>query len=230
MSKFIKKGADVGSTFRMTKFFVTHVILLLGSLVAVSCASNDDEPAKELNDEGTVVELSFDLESVKDQLIQLDSLESIIVPVTTTIVEGKNEVLTKSDDILPAKGTITNLGNKKTLWKYGVGENLVPKYLCGTNLGQATISTMYKISVRYDLNNDYMIKGFTGEKSGWNGVLLNNSQEKYQGNTGNTDYIEYYTFVYDIISTLDGYTPPGGHYWVPVEQNEARIYAKIVNI
>lgn len=211
----------------MYKLFIPLTVTLL-SLLTCSCSSSEDEPmaVNAEEDNATLVEFSFDLTSIQNELAGLDSLESIEVPIQPTVA-GNNRPLSRSSVITPVQGTITNLGNQKTLWKYGVGENLVPRSLCGSTFNEMTISTVYKISVRYDLTDDFMVKGYTGDYSGWNGKYLYNPQTKYQGTNGDNTYVEFYTYVYDIISTLQGYTPPGGHLWVPVKESEAKIYVKI---
>lgn len=207
------------------KIFLIAITIV--SLLTYSCSSSEDEPmAPKVEENTTLVEYSFDLANMQKELAELDSLESIEITMCPTVAGGDRPA-TRSSVITPVQGTITNLGNQKTLWKYGVGENLVPRYLCGGTFNEMTISTVYKIAVRYDLTDDFMVKGYTGEKSGWSGKYLNNPQTKYQGTSGDDTYIEFYTFVYDIISTVQGYTPPGGHLWVPFKESEARIYVKI---
>lgn len=202
------------------------VVLLI--IVAISC-SNDDENvsinanSKEIND----VVCCFDLSKHLDEISSLDSLESINIPVEVISSGNVNKIRsTRAGEITPAIGTITNLGNQKTLFKYGEGENLVPKYYCGTSAYSLTISTIYKVSVRYELNENYEIKGLKGEKSGWNGSYTNCKQEKWQGKKGDTDYTEFYTYVYDIKSSINGYSA-GEHCWVPLNVNDVRIYTRI---
>lgn len=210
----------------MSKIIIPLTVLF--SLLTFSCSSSVDEPlsVNTEEDNATLVELSFDLSSIQNELAELDSLESVEIPIRSTIIGNKRR-LSRSSVITPVQGTVKNLGNQKTLWKYGVGENLVPRYLCGATFNEMTVSTLYRISVRYDLTDDFMVKGFTGDYSGWNGTYIYNPQTKYQGTYGDNTYIEFYTFVYDIISTVQGYTPPGGHLWVPFKESEAKIYVKI---
>ena len=133
---------------------------------------------------------------------------------------------TRAGEIIAVVGTVTNLGNKTTLFNYGVGENLVPYYYCGSTLNYATISTVYKVSYTYELNDNYAVRGYTGEYSGWNGTRIPNPQVRWQGENGDTEHIEFYTYVYDIKSTIQGYSA-GEHCWVPVNTNDVRIYARI---
>lgn len=206
--------------------FISFILLIAG---ATSC-SNDEEyvsvnaNSKKINE----VVYCFDLSKHLDEISSLDSLESINIPIEVIGSKNENKIAsTRAGEITPIVGTITNLGNQKTLFKYGVGENLVPSYYCGPNYNYMTISTVYQISVRYDLNDNYEVKGFIGEKSGWDNTYYNNSQNRWQGKRGDTNYTELYTYVYDIKSTLQGYSA-GEHCWVPVNVNDVRIYAKIL--
>lgn len=88
-------------------------------------------------------------------------------------------------------------------------------------------SFVYEVSVSYDLNDNFEVKGFIGEKSGWNGTYIKNPQTKWQGKRGDTNYTELYTYVYDIKSTIQGYSA-GEHCWIPTNVNDVRIYAKFL--
>lgn len=206
------------------------ISLILFIAVATSC-SNDEEyvcdnahSKKVVND----VVYCFDLSKHLDEISSLDSLESINIPIEVIENENTNKIpYTRSGEIIPVVGKITNLGNKKTLYKYGVGENLVPSYYCGSNMNYATISTVYEVSVSYDLNDNFEVKGFIGEKSGWNGTYIKNPQTKWQVKRGDTNYTELYTYVYDIKSTIQGYSA-GEHCWIPTNVNDVRIYAKFL--
>lgn len=118
------------------------ISLILFIAVATSC-SNDEEyvcdnahSKKVVND----VVYCFDLSKHLDEISSLDSLESINIPIEVIENENTNKIpYTRSGEIIPVVGKITNLGNKKTLYKYGVGENLVPSYYCGSNMNYATI-------------------------------------------------------------------------------------------
>ena len=204
-------------------------LIFLLFVTAVSCTSKDDEFGNiSVETRNADIVYSFDLTQYLDAISSLDSLESIEVPVK--VLENDNlysKTSTRSGEITPIVGTVTNLGNKQTLFRYGIGENLVPSYYCGNNLNYMTISTVYKVSIRYDLNDDYDVKGYIGEYSGWNGTYVNNPQTRWQGKNGDTNYSEFYTYVYDIKATIQGYSA-GEHCWVPVNVNDVRIYTKIM--
>lgn len=198
-------------------------------ITAASCTNKDDEFGQ-IPEETKNIDMvySFDLTQYFDAISSLDSLEVIEIPVKIVENEGfYSNTSTRSGEITPIVGTITNLGNKQTLFRYGIGDNLVPSYYCGNNFNYMTISTVYKVSIRYDLNDDYEVKGYTGEYSGWNGTYVNNPQTKWQGKDGDTNYTEFYTYVYDIKSTVQGYSA-GAHCWVPVNVNDVRIYTRIM--
>lgn len=204
--------------------FISFVLLIA---VATSC-SNDEEYVTVNTNKNKDLVYRFDLTKYLDEISSLDSLESINIPIEVIESEKENKIpTTRAGEITPVVGTITNLGNKKTLFKYGVGENLVPSYYCGSNVYHMTISTVYKVSVRYDLNDNYDVKGIIGEKSGWNGKYIDNPQIRWQGKDGDTNYTELFTFIYDIKSTLQGYSA-GEHCWVPLNVNDVRIYARIL--
>ena len=203
--------------------------LFLATIMLASCTSEDDSfSAIDNEKKSEEIVYSIDVSRYAKEISSLDSLESIDIPVN--VIENCNlikKASTRAGETTPVVGTITNLGNQKTWFKYGVGENLVPSYYCGPNLNYMTISTVYKVSVRYDLNDNYDVKGFTGEKSGWNGRYINNPQTRWQGKKGDTSYTELYTYVYDIKSTLQG-ASAGKHCWVPVNINDVRIYSRIL--
>lgn len=106
----------------------------------------------------------------------------------------------------------------------------MPKYLCGTNLGQMTVSTLYEISVRFDVADGYTYENVNGggELSGWGAIYLNNPQTPYQNyRMIGTTTKEFFTYVFDIIATIQGNaTPGGGHLWVPRHADEVRLYVK----
>ncbi|MDE6142960.1 MAG: hypothetical protein K2F94_02655 [Muribaculaceae bacterium] len=104
----------------------------------------------------------------------------------------------------------------------------MPKYLCGNNLGEMTISTVYKITLKLDTDGSYTYGNGDGDHKGWSDYYIGNSQEPWQGSesTSSTS-LSFYTFCYDIIATMDGMaTPGGGHCWVPYHKDEIRIYVK----
>ncbi|HJH76441.1 MAG TPA: YjbH domain-containing protein [Prevotellaceae bacterium] len=210
---------------KLVSFFLLS--LLIG--VATSCSNGEESAFVNADcEKSTDVICCFDLSKYINEISSLDSLESIDIPIKLIGCENLNKnSYTRAGEITPIVGTVTNLGNLKTFFKYGVGENLVPSYYCGPNLNYMTISTVYKVSVRYELNDNYEVKGFVGEKSGWNGTYINNPQIRWQGKTGDTNYTELYTFAYDIKSTYSGQSA-GEHCWVPLNVNDVRIYAKIL--
>ncbi|MFZ1237182.1 MAG: hypothetical protein WAR39_09340 [Prevotella sp.] len=192
-----------------------------------ACTNEDIDSLNVSEDKSKDVVYSFDLSANLDAISSLDSLESTTIPVTVIgNVDFNSPSATRAGQITPIVGTVTNLGNQKTLFRYGVGENIVPQYYCGNNLNYMTISNVYKVSVRYELNDNYEVKGYTGDNTGWNGTYINNPQTRWQGKKGDTSYTEFYTFVYDIKSTLQGYSA-GDHCWLPVNVSDVRIYTRI---
>ncbi len=207
---------------------IRNFSLLLFAAFATACSDEDvNVNSVTHNQKQSEVVLSFDLAAYQDEITSLDSLQSIDIPVKV-IENGYISKMpsTRAGEIIAVVGTVTNLGNKTTLFNYGVGENLVPYYYCGSTLNYATISTVYKVSYTYELNDNYAVRGYTGEYSGWNGTRIPNPQVRWQGENGDTEHIEFYTYVYDIKSTIQGYSA-GEHCWVPVNTNDVRIYARI---
>ena len=169
----------------------------------------------------------FDLNENRAAIEALDSLESITVPFKIELVNPTNYATTRASAPIAGQGTVESLGNQKTLWRYGRGQNLVPQYLCGTNLGQLTISTVYKITLTLEIGESYTYEGTIGDYTGWDGVYIGNSQNPWQGSKVNsTTSKSFYTYCYDIIATMNGVAPPGGHYWVPYNKDKIKIYVK----
>lgn len=122
-------------------------------------------------------------------------------------------------------GKITKKGRIKTLWEYGVGQNLVPAGLCGAY----SISDWYEISGKGGIGiPGATYVNTTGKFSGWSGHDIRNPQTPYQFNRGTDSDPEFVTFIYDILSGADGTTPPGGHLWVPCPQDSVLLYYDIV--
>lgn len=204
------------------------MFVVLGLCVGFMSCTSDLEPT-EITTEVNYEEYAFvfDLKEYRTAIEALDSLESITIPFKVELINSTNHAITRASAPIVGQGTVENLGNQKTLWRYGRGQNLVPKYLCGTNLGQMTISTVYKITLTLEIGDSYTYEGLTGEYSGWDGVNIGNSQERWQGSkTNSTTSKSFYTYCYDIIATMDGTAPPGGHCWVPYNKDQIRIYVK----
>lgn len=213
---------------------ILFCISALMMVLMISCSDDMSENEKDYDgdDDGVVIALSINKASLQKCCQDLAFMESVDIPVSASF-PGTGDIgggdTADLDIYIPTVCTVTNMGNQRTLWKYGVGENLVPDYLCGTSLNDMTISTLYKYSVKYYIEGDYTLKGLTGPKSGWDRIFINNSQEKKQYGFDNTPegYMEYYTYVYDIITSIKGYTIPNGHCWVPCNTDEVAVYIKV---
>lgn len=206
---------------------------LFASMLVFSTACSNKEEYEPTNhdDRASVdvwhVEMSAKMDDVMDAAGKLDSLESAKIPFTVKIsVEMSQNLLTRGTTI-PANfsGNIKKRGSIKTLWKYGVGQNLVPAGLCGS----------YSLSDWYEISGSMSIgipgakyQNTTGEFSGWSGQNLGNPQTPYQFNRGTEAEPEFVTFIYDIRSGGNGTTPPGGHLWVPCNQDEVKLYCDVV--
>lgn len=104
----------------------------------------------------------------------------------------------------------------------------MPSYLCGTGIGNATISTVYQIKVSIKLKDNMFAKGIVGEYSGWKEVFIVNTQEQCQYVRGTNEEPIYMTYCYYILSTFDGWTLPNGGLEVPYPKEQIRLYAQIV--
>lgn len=139
---------------------IRNFSLLLFAAFATACSDEDvNVNSVTHNQKQSEVVLSFDLAAYQDEITSLDSLQSIDIPVKV-IENGYISKMpsTRAGEIIAVVGTVTNLGNKTTLFNYGVGENLVPYYYCGSTLNYATISTVYKVSYTYELNDNYAVR------------------------------------------------------------------------
>lgn len=204
----------------MKKILVIMFMVLLCACSSDIISESHIEKAENIQNYDTLV-FTVNCDSLGEKLVSLDSMQTLEVPMNVISSKKTRGVIT------PVIGTITNLGNNKTMWVYGLGENLVPRYYCGTDLRDMTISACYKVSVRYDLNEDYVVKGYTGKKSGWSGAYVKNKQEKWQGQKGDTSYQEFYTYAYNILSKVSG-VHTGKDCWVPCQVDSIRIYVKIM--
>lgn len=204
----------------MKKIFSFIFIVLLCACSSDIISETHMEKTESVHDNDTLA-FSVSCDSLAEKLATLDSMQTLEVPMNVISSKKTRGVIT------PVIGTITNLGNKKTLWVYGLGDNLVPRYYCGTDMRDMTISTCYKVSVRYDLNDDYVVKGYTGEKSGWEAVYVKNKQEKWQGQKGDTSYQEFYTYAFNIKAKASGVNT-GKDCWVPCQVDSIRIYVRIM--
>lgn len=196
--------------------------------IGLASCTNDSEPIDSTSE--TYCEeyaFVFNLKEYEDAITSLDSLESITVPFEVELINSTNPVKTRASAPIAGQGTVESLGNQKTLWRYGRGQNLVPRYLCGTNLGEMTVSTVYKITLTLDIGDSYTYEITEGEYRGWDATYVGNSQEPWQGSKMNSSTSKsFYTYCYDIIATMDGIAPPGGHCWVPYNKDQIRIYVK----
>lgn len=209
----------------MRNFF--YLQLVVCAMILVSCSSDGDIISSDnVKGEELYADYSISFENYDfDELLK--DRDSITVPVFAEYISGT--LPQTKGVIIPTKGTVERLGNVKTLWKYGVGENKVPMLFCGNNFSQMTISELWKISVTIDLTNEnYAVRGFVGEWSGWNGTYLSNPQTRFQGASGTSESPVYYTYVYRVISDINGRTYGIKDCYVPFkDENNARIYYRI---
>lgn len=209
------------------KHFTTLLILCL-CLGFMSCTSESEPIENNASASYEEYAFAFDLNECKEAIESLDSLESITIPFKVELINSTNHDLTRASAPIVGQGTIENLGNQKTLWKYGRGQNLVPRYLCGGSLWETTVSTVYKITLTLDVDDSYTYEGLReGEYMGWDQTYIGNSQMPWQGSSSDSPNSKsFYTFCYEIIATISGIAPPGGNVWVPYNKDQIRIYVK----
>lgn len=206
------------------------IVYLLCSFVFVlsSCTSEEDIISNP-EEKQLYADYSFTIDTPIEELEkQLDEKDSITVSMTPEYISGTMPQ-TKAGPLIPYQGTITKLANQKTVWKYGVGENKVPSVFCGTSFNQMTISELWKISLTIDLTDEsYAVRGFEGEWTGWSAANLSNTQTRYQGNGGTSTKPEFFTFVWRIVSDINGRNFGYTRCYVPFDdQTKARIYVRI---
>lgn len=211
-----------------------RTLFLLSILITASfCActsSNNDEPMEPQNKPKERIwrfQMEADMNDVRDAAARLDSLETAELRFKTIISMAMGlDLLTRGATIpLSCTGNITKKGTIKTLWKYGVGQNLVPAGLCGAY----SVSEWYEVSGHVKLEiPGVTYRNVTGEFSGWSGRNIENPQTPFQANRGTETEPDFVTFIYDIRSGADGTTPPGGHLWVPVSQDKVTLYCDAV--
>lgn len=193
----------------------------------MSCSSDSDIIPRDNIEEELYADYSFSFDCNDfEQLLKDD--DSAIVPVVAEYISGTIPK-TKAGEIIPYQGTVTKLENQKTVWKYGVGENLVPYVFCGTSYSDMTISEIWRLSLTIDLTNEnYAVRGFVGEWSGWEGSNRNNPQTRYQGNGGTADKPMFTTYIWRVVCDLMGKDYGYKRCYVPFDdQNKARIYVRI---
>lgn len=208
------------------------VLNMLPLAILMIACENTTEPTvsskDEANDNEVTLVLKMNTYGMEQSISDLDSLESIEIPIEIESIIGDNAAITRAIPATEITGTITNTGNHKVVFKYGSGQNLVPSYLCGTGIGNATISTVYQIKASIKLTDNMFAKGIEGEYSGWKEVFIVNTQEQYQYVRGTNEEPIYMTFCYHILSTFDGWTLPNGGLEVPYPKEQIRLYAQIV--
>lgn len=203
-----------------------ELIAILSCLYMGLCSCTSDIEPLESNVDAGYEEFAFALNLAEygDAIAALDSLESVEVSFEVEKIGAASG--TRASGPIAASGTVENLGNKQTLWKYGRGQNLVPRYLCGSSLTEMTVSTVYKITLNLQIDDTYTYEGTKGDYMGWSQTYVGNSQEPWQDSSVSGNTKSFFTFCYDIIATIDGMAPPGGHCWVPYNKDEIKIYVK----
>ena len=208
----------------------TKFIFILSSILFALAACDESKDNDILNDtDKQYVDYELSI-ATPIQEIEKEMSESDTCQVTMFAKRLSGTLPQTRGEIIPYQGKITYMGKIKTLWKYGVGENLVPQVFCGTNvMSDLTISELWKISVSVDLTNEnYAVRGFVGEKSGWNAKNINNPQTRDQLPGGTVDKPEFYTYVWKIISDINGKNYGYSNCYRPLASpNDARIYIRI---
>lgn len=172
---------------------IKHILIFFFCITLTSCISDTIEPTQPCKEDTKPATVVYSI-TLNEEISELDSLESIIVPVNTSFpgtggISGGSGPETMAPYI-PCIAKVTNLGNHQTVWKYGVGDNRVPDYLCGTSLADATISTLYKVSIIYDRVDGYYIDSHSGTDSGWLPIYINNPQTPFQNMNSGDDNIK----------------------------------------
>lgn len=204
------------------------LMMCVNVFLLASCQNEDDIIIQDGNEKELYADYAFSLGVSTDEIEkQLQELDSMVIPIVAEYVSGTLPQ-TRAGEIIPYQGTITKKDNVKTVWKYGVGENLVPSVFCGNVWTDATISEIWEVALTIDLTNeDYAVRGFSGELSGWDGILFKNSQEKWQGQRGEENNVTFYTYIYKIVSDLSGRNYGYTDLYVPMKTEQARIYVRI---
>lgn len=206
-------------------------LLALATIMSgvTSCSEDESGVLLENEKEQLYADYAFSvglpMEEIEKRLSESDS---ITVPMVAEYISGT--MPQTKGELIPYQGTITEEKGIKTLWKYNVGENLVPRVFCGSNImTDMTISNRWKISLTIDLTNeDYAVRGFEGEWTGWSGANLTNTQERTQLNGGTATSPEFYTYVWKIISDISGRNYGYTNCYVPfADEKKARIYVRI---
>lgn len=194
-----------------------------------SCQSED------LVDANPLEEKNYQEYCVTFENVDFDKLKSTSDPIPVKVQSeliSSNMPTLRSGDIIETYGTIQKLEAVQTIWRPDRGDKLVPVVFTGDSFAEATISIPYKISVTVTLPNpDMMVRGFTGEWSGYSYANLRNTQERYQGMAANGDDFTFTTYVWNIVSDISGrdYGYTGGNKcYVPFkDETKARIYYRI---
>lgn len=140
----------------------TKFIFILSSILFALAACDESKDNDILNDtDKQYVDYELSI-ATPIQEIEKEMSESDTCQVTMFAKRLSGTLPQTRGEIIPYQGKITYMGKIKTLWKYGVGENLVPQVFCGTNvMSDLTISELWKISVSVDLTNEnYAVRGF----------------------------------------------------------------------
>jgi hypothetical protein len=209
-----------------------YLLLLLLLIVTsfMSCSSNDEQTEyikKDRQTESSVYAFTFDFSNIETKLKEGDSTQVAIYP---EYISGSKLYNTKTFKTratsTPMVGKITDLGRKMVTFKRNHGENLVPSYFTR----QFALCQVWKISLRIDYpDENTSIRGLKGEFTGWKGDFIGNTQERFQGSSGNSESVEFYTYVYKLISDIYGINT-GDNLYLPVKPEEARIYVRFSNI
>lgn len=202
-------------------------VMSLLILVIVSCSSENEHIDEVMNKHGNEFAdyaISFDLHNIKNKLKVGDSIQVSVTPklIGGTKIIGDTQSLTRVSPPTPMVGTITDLGTKVVTFKRNSGDNLVPIYFTRQN----SLCHVWKISLRIEYpDDDTAIRGFKGEFTGWSGRFIGNTQERFQGTNGDSDSVEFYTYVYQLVSDIFGVNT-GDNLFLPVRPEEVRIYVR----
>ena len=112
----------------------TKFIFILSSILFALAACDESKDNDILNDtDKQYVDYELSI-ATPIQEIEKEMSESDTCQVTMFAKRLSGTLPQTRGEIIPYQGKITNMGKIKTLWKYGVGENLVPQVFCGTNV------------------------------------------------------------------------------------------------
>lgn len=202
-----------------------NYLLILSStfLLLISCAKENEPPKpKEEISYQWRIEMVADMEEIKEASVRLRDNESVDINLKYLIHVNFSPDLSNMEENLNINvtGRLTKCGLKKTLWKNGVGQDLVPSKLCG----KYTYSDQYEISCSPYINiPGIKYQSVVDEGVGWSQLTLDNPQTPYQFNRGTDTEPEFVTYIYDIRSSENESPTPTNHLWLPFQKDNQQV-------